>query len=132
MIVASPHVSFSKSRLAFRGRPLLTHTQGRSPVDQLGEELQATIRDLISDSQDTEVQEALRQSIRAFQDDQRPSTGVVVNQVDQLLTWSAAIPRPQKPTIRWLGQELITRPPLVHTWKSRRMAVPRSHHSVWE
>lgn len=57
----------------------------RNPIEQSEEELRATIRDIISDGHDAEVQGALRQTYHALQDDRRPSPGVVINKVAQLV-----------------------------------------------
>lgn len=76
------------------------HYKGRGPIDRSGEELQATIRDVIGDSQDTEVQEALRHSYHALQDDQRPSTGVVINQVAQLVNLAGGNISPREAILR--------------------------------
>lgn len=69
--------------------------KGQSSADRHGEELRETIRNLLDDSQDAEIQEALLKCHQAVQRDQWPSIGVIVNQVAQLvdLTGSNMSPR---------------------------------------
>ncbi|MCJ1265894.1 hypothetical protein MMC22_005776 [Lobaria immixta] len=71
-----------------------------SPVDQYGEELRATISDIISDSQDTEVQEILPKFFHIIQDDQRPSTEEVINKAAQLVELSGGNISPHEAILR--------------------------------
>ncbi|MCJ1466145.1 hypothetical protein MMC07_004764 [Pseudocyphellaria aurata] len=75
----------------------------RSPDDRPGEELQETIRGLISDDQDADVQEALAQAYHTIQDDQRPSTGLVIDQIAQLVDLGAGNISPREAILRMAG-----------------------------
>lgn len=80
--------------------------KGRSPVDQHKEELKETIRGLISNRQDTEVQAVLRESYHAIQDNQRPSMGVVITQIAQLVDLGCGNISPREAIIRMAGTRL--------------------------
>lgn len=77
--------------------------KGRSPDDRPGEELQETIRGLVGDDQDAEVQEALAQAYHAIQDDQRPSTGLVIDQAAQLVDLGVGNISPREAILRMAG-----------------------------
>lgn len=77
--------------------------KGQSPVDRHGEALEEAICDLVGNSEDTEVQEALHQSYHALQDEQRPSTGVIVNQTVQLVDLSASNISSREAILRMAG-----------------------------
>ncbi|MCJ1469121.1 hypothetical protein MMC07_007754 [Pseudocyphellaria aurata] len=75
-----------------------------SPVDRDWEDLRATIRDLIRDDDNTEVQEALSRYHRLhIPVNQRPSEGTVINRVAQLVDLANGRISPQEAILRMAG-----------------------------
>lgn len=97
--VTRRHVSFS-SLISTSSWKNTNHYIGRIPIDQPEEELRASIRDIISNGHDAEIQGALRQTYHALQDDRRPSPGVVINQAAQLVNLSGGSISPREAILR--------------------------------
>lgn len=80
--------------------------KGQSSADRHGEEFRVTIRNLLDDGQDAEIQEALLKCYQAVQDDQGPSIGVIVNQAAQLVDLTGGNILPRDAILRMLEAKL--------------------------